>query len=122
MIKQHYWTVATKQVFQAFTDDNSDRTTNTYVQYVSRPPFFHAGIYYNNQDQANSYRKLDERSCGYIRNKGSQSKNPGIRTGIINPQINGPIEEEKKNQVNDSCYSGSNNRFLKQILHSLYPY
>jgi hypothetical protein len=35
----------------------------------------------------------------------------------MNPQINGPIEEEKKNQVNDSCYSGSNSRFLKQIFH-----
>ena len=35
----------------------------------------------------------------------------------MNPQNNGPIEEEKKNQVNDSCYSGSNCRFLKQIFH-----
>lgn len=35
----------------------------------------------------------------------------------MNPQINGPIEEEKKNQVNESCYSGSNNRFPKQIFY-----
>jgi|LGOV01.1.fsa_nt_gb hypothetical protein len=64
MLKQHYRAVATKQVFQAFTDDNRCRTTNTDIEQIPRPPSFHTGIYCNNQDQANSYRKLDERSCG----------------------------------------------------------
>jgi len=32
MLKQHYRAVATKQVFQAFTDDNRYRTTNTDIE------------------------------------------------------------------------------------------
>ena len=106
MLKEHNRAMAAEQELQSFTDNNRDGTAHADKEQVSGPASFQSGIDNNYQNQGGGYQEFNIRPGSRGGDRRPPLKDPGIRTSLINPQINCLIEEEKQGHVNNRGYYG----------------
>ena len=101
VLEQHDRTRASQEVFQPIANNHGQGHTDADKEHIPGGSPFQAGISHDHENQAQGYAKLDKITFGKTGEKDTGLKKPGMGAIMVDPEINGSIDEEKQPQVNE---------------------